>query len=337
MENLNYLIFCLFLINLIFIRFYKYIKNKYDLYDKPNEIRKKQLKPVPLLGGLLFLINILAYFFYEYFFNFKSFFYTLGFLGEIKIFLFCICTIVIFLIGYIDDKINLKPFTKLILVSVVMYIIFTINPKIVINSLDFSFYDNSIDLFSLGVLFSIFCILTYINSLNMLDGINLISGFYYLSIIMTLFLYNYQIPFATTLLFSTIFFIILNYDGKIYLGDSGVYLVSFLLSLVIIGLYETNKFHVEKIFLLMFLPIIDFFRLIIKRLLNRKHPFEADENHFHLIIDKKYKKFMKNFILFFFIFMPILFDFFFINNELVIIIFMSIMYYFVLKKNFFTK
>ena len=258
----------------------------------------------------------------------------MGFLGEIKIFLFCACTIVIFLVGYIDDKIKLKPLTKLILLSIVMCIIFSINPSIIINSLDFSFHDNSIDLFSLGILFSIFCVLTYINSLNMLDGINLISGFYYLSIVMTLFLYNYQIPLATALLFATIFFIFLNYDGKIYLGDSGVYLVSFLLSLAIIGLYETNKFHTEKIFLLMFLPTIDFFRLIVKRLLNKKHPFEADENHFHLVIDRKYKKFTKNLILLFFIFIPILLDFFFNNNELVIIIFMSIMYYLVLNKNF---
>ena len=88
MENLNYLVFCLFFINLIFIKSYKFIEKKYDLYDKPDETRKKQPKPVPLLGGLLFLINIFTYFFYEYFFNSKSFFYTLGFLGEIKIFLF---------------------------------------------------------------------------------------------------------------------------------------------------------------------------------------------------------------------------------------------------------
>jgi len=333
MESLIYLGLTLFLINGIFVLTYKNIEKKYNLFDKPDEARKKQTDPVALLGGLLFLISINIFFIFEFFFNSSSFFNKLGFLGETKIIIFCLSTFVIFIIGFIDDKIKLKPLTKLILLSLIIYIIFNINSNIVINSLYFSILGSTIDLFDLGVLFSILCILTYINALNMLDGINLISGLYYISIVMLLFLYNYQISFAITLLIASVFFLLLNYNGKIYLGDSGVYLVSFLLAFVIIGIYETNKFSVEKIILFMFLPIIDFFRLIVLRLINRKHPFEADENHFHLIINKTYKKFPKNFILFFFIYMPILLDYFFSNNEILIIIFMIILYYIILKKN----
>ena len=337
MENLLYLVFCLLFINFIFFKTYSQISLKYNLFDEPDEVRKKQLNPVPLLGGLLFLINIFTYFCFEYFFNSKAFFYTLGFIGTTKIIVFCITLIFVFLIGFIDDKIKLKPFTKLILLSIVISVIFLINPKIVINSLNFSFYDKSIDLFSLGILFSVLCVLTYINMLNMLDGINLISGIYYLSIITILFIYNYQIPFAITFLVATAFFIFLNYNGKIYLGDSGVYLISFLIAIVIIGLYEKKNFNVEQVLLFMFLPAIDFFRLIVVRILNRRHPFVADENHFHHLLSKKYKFNVKILFLVFFIFFPVLLDFILNIQEYLIIFLMILMYYFYLKKISFKK
>lgn len=337
MESLVYLVFSLLFINIIFVIFHGYIKKKYNLFDYPDVNRKKQSKPVPLLGGLLFLINIIVFFYFDFFLDSKSFFYSIGFFNEGKILIFCLCVMSMFFVGFVDDKINLNPVTRLILLSLILLVVFQINHQIVINSLKFTFYKDSIDLFNLGIFFSVFCILTYINALNMLDGINLISGIYYLSIIMILFLYNYQIPLATTLLIATIFFIFLNYNGKIYLGDSGVYLVSFILSLAIIGLYESNQFHVEKVFLFMFLPAIDFFRLFIVRLHNRKHPFTGDQNHFHHIIARKYKDYQKILILLFFLFTPILLDFFFIDNELLVIFFMILTYCWVLKKDNYRK
>ena len=331
MENLLYLIFVLLLTNFLFLKNIAFIEKKYDLFDRPDEIRKRQLNPVPLLGGLLFIINLSIFLFFDYFLSSKFFFYSLGFIGEINILIFCITLIFFFVIGFLDDKIKIKPFTKLVLLSVVLYVVFLINPKIVINSLNFSFYDPPIDLFGLGILFSILCVVTYVNALNMLDGINLISGIYYLSIITMFSLYNFQISFVAMFLIFSIFFIFLNLRGKIYLGDSGVYIISFLISLLIINLYEKNNLHIENIFLLMFLPAVDFFRLIVTRIFNRKHPFEADENHFHHLIVKNYDK-KKILILLFFIFLPALLDFFLNINVYIIILFMILSYYLTLKK-----
>jgi UDP-GlcNAc:undecaprenyl-phosphate/decaprenyl-phosphate GlcNAc-1-phosphate transferase len=331
MENLLYLIFVLFLINFLFLKNLAFFEKKYNLFDKPDEIRKKQLNPVALLGGLLFIINLSIFLFFDYFLSSKIFFHSLGFIGEINIVIFCLTLLFVFFIGFVDDKIKIKPFTKLILLSIALYVIFLINPKIVINSLNFSFYDKPIDLFGLGVLFSILCVLTYINALNMLDGINLISGIYYLSIITIFLLYNFQISFGIMFLIFSIFFIFLNLKGKIYLGDSGVYVISFLLSLLIIRLYEKNNLNVENVFLLMFLPAVDFFRLIVIRILNRSHPFKADENHFHHLLTKNYNN-KKIPILLFFIFLPPLFDFFLGINVYIIILFMILTYYLTLKK-----
>ena len=122
----------------------------------------------------------------------------------------------------------------------------------------------------------------------MLDGINLISGIYYIFIASIFLIYSYQIYFALTFLIFSLSFIYLNRNGKIYLGDSGVYVISLILSLIIISFYESNRLYVESIFLIMFLPVVDFIRLIITRVLDRKHPFHADENHFHHILKRNY-------------------------------------------------
>ncbi len=333
MEKLIFLILILLISNFLFVRNFEFISKIYNLYDSPDEKRKKQLKPVPLLGGLLFLKNLIIFFCFNYFFQSKSFFYSLGFTGEIKIFVFCIAVLGVFFVGFIDDKIKIKPFTKLILLSLILYVVFSINPKIVVNSLNFSIYENHIDLFNLGIIFSILCTLTYINALNMLDGINLVSSIYYLALVTIFLLYNFQISFTITFLIFITSFMLLNYNGRAFLGDSGVYIISFLLSLLIISLYEKNNLKVENIFLFMFLPIIDFFRLIVTRIINKKHPFDADENHFHHIISKKFSN-KKIYVLTFFIFFPIIFDYFVNLNIYIIILTTTTFYYFFLKKNF---
>ena len=336
MESIIFLISILLITNFFFIRNFDFFNKKYNLHDAPDEIRKKQDRPIPLLGGLLFLKNLIIFYFYNYFFEAKSFFYSLGFVGEIKIFIFCTASFFIFSVGFIDDKIKMKPLTKLILLSIIIYVIFAINPKIVINSLNFSFYKDDIDLFRIGIIFSILCVLTYINALNMLDGINLMSAFYYLAIATVFLLYNFQVSFTLTFIIFIISFMFLNYNGRAYLGDSGVYIISFILSLLIITLYEKNNLNVENIFLLMFLPVVDFFRLIITRVMNNKHPFDGDENHFHHIVSKRFGD-KKIYILLFFIFGSILFDYFFDINIYIIIFVLITLYYFFLKKSYLNK
>jgi len=94
----------------------------------------------------------------------------------------------------------------------------------------------------------------------------------------------------------------------------------------------TNNLNVESVLLIMFVPVIDFLRLIIKRVLDRRHPFQADENHFHHIINKNYNN-KKYLILILFFYSPILFDYFFNINVYIIILIMTISYALILKKN----
>ena len=83
----------------------------------------------------------------------------------------------------------------------------------------------------------------------------------------------------------------------------------------------------------MFFPIIDCLRLFISRILQRKHPFQADEKHLHQILLKKMS--YKKTIIFFsiLIFFPILFTIINIVETIYILLFLTIFYFIILKKN----
>ena len=81
----------------------------------------------------------------------------------------------------------------------------------------------------------------------------------------------------------------MNWKNKCFLGDGGVYLLSFLISQLIILNYKSNYeiFHVEEILLLLYLPGYDLLRLFIYRIFRKKNPFKGDNNHIHHLLLKK--------------------------------------------------
>jgi UDP-GlcNAc:undecaprenyl-phosphate GlcNAc-1-phosphate transferase len=75
------------------------------------------------------------------------------------------------------------------------------------------------------------------------------------------------------------------------LGDNGSFLIGFVIAFIVISNNSTaNYLTGEKIFLLMFLPGIDMFRLFVERLINKKNPFIADSSHVHHLFIKKFSE-----------------------------------------------
>ena len=52
-------IIIVFLLNFIFYYSHEKIASFLNIYDYPDEIRKKHSKPIPLLGGIYLIFNIL--------------------------------------------------------------------------------------------------------------------------------------------------------------------------------------------------------------------------------------------------------------------------------------
>ena len=77
-----------------------------------------------------------------------------------------------------------------------------------------------------------------------------------------------------------------NLLSKIFIGNSGVSLVSIILSVLVIDFYNNGIIFFDEIILIFFLPIIDAARITIERIINGKSPFESDKNHFHHLLSK---------------------------------------------------
>ena len=81
----------------------------------------------------------------------------------------------------------------------------------------------------------------------------------------------------------------LNLKSKMFLGDSGSYILSFLISIFLIHIFNNTQinFSSDLVFLFLCIPGFDLLRLAIFRLINKKHPFKADKNHIHHLLIKK--------------------------------------------------
>ena len=184
-----------------------------------------------------------------------------------------------------------------------------------------------IDLDRVGVFFTICCFLVLINSLNMFDGINIQSGLYLLILFLILaykkIFFNISIP----IIISLIFFLYYNYKNKIFIGNHGIYFLSFILSFLVIKNYNTSNFvTVEEVFLLFYLPILELSRLFITRLYKNKNPFKGDSNHIHHYLNRKIKNLTLTALLTNIIsFSP--FVFFSIYQSFYILIFTTIFYF----------
>ena len=92
------------------------------------------------------------------------------------------------------------------------------------------------------------------------------------------------------MIINLIFFLILNFKNKAYLGDSGTLLAGFLISYIFVKNYNVNiyeNFSADEIFLIMSIPGFELLRLALKRIIQKKHPFKADRFHIHHLLSNK--------------------------------------------------
>ncbi len=284
--------FFIFLISLNIIIFfnYKYISNKIQVYDLPDNNRKIHNQKVTKIGGIIFFVNtILITFYLE---NFK--------LDE-NLILFFFILFSTFFISLVDDLKDIKPIYRLISFYFLFLIWVIIDPNMQITSLRFITEDIDINIEKFSYLITPLFILIFLNALNLYDGINGQSASYLLLFLiffylnnLNIYLYLYFIPFL-------IIFFFYNMANKIFLGDTGVTLFAVYISYLLIKDYNLyQNLYCDEIFLIMMLPGIDMLRVYIERLIKKKDPFLSDKSHLHHILMKKIPKqyvFLYQFIL----------------------------------------
>ena len=314
----------LLILNLLIIINFDLISKYFNLYDIPNQYRKKQLKPVSLLGGFIFVINFSFFLLFDIYFKLNTFESFFGLNTNIKLYSFIFLFFCIYSIGYADDKFDLQPFTKIVLVTICLYLIIENNQGLVINSIKSTILTREIDLYFIGPYFTIFCILCYMNAMNMFDGVNLVSFLHFFLIGLVLLVDNKIFIFSLVLLFSLLVFGYLNLRNFSFLGDSGVYVLAFISGITLIALYKNNNLNIEEILILIYLPMLDFFRLFFVRIYKGKSPFLPDENHLHHLLMKKLKFKKSLLIIFSLLYFPVILNYLFDVAYSVLILFITI-------------
>ena len=131
--------------------------------------------------------------------------------------------------------------------------------------------------------------------------------------------------FYFVLIFICIFILFLNLKNKVFLGDSGVYLLGSIVTVLLVyeyNVFQTIKFA-DEIFLLLILPGVDLLRLTIMRLANGKNAFYGDRNHIHHMLIRKFSLITSNTILLILAFFPMtLFNVFKLNFFISFILFL---------------
>jgi UDP-GlcNAc:undecaprenyl-phosphate GlcNAc-1-phosphate transferase len=258
------------------------ISTYFKLIDKPNKRKNKKLhkKPTPITGGvfLFFIIIIISIL------NLNSF----GIISSLY-YLFFFASI--FFIGILDDKYDIDPIIRIFYKIFVISIFISFDNDLIITELRTSLIDSNYNINNF--FFTTMCILALMITFNMMDGIDgiVLLVFLTLIILITIFMGKYLFANYALLIFATGLLLIANLKRLLFLGSSGNQILGLFVALMLIKNYNKNiNVMAEDIILLLLIPHIDLIRLLITRSLKGKSPLDSDNNHFHHIILKLFKK-----------------------------------------------
>jgi len=160
----------------------------------------------------------------------------------------------------------------------------------------------------------------------MFDGINLQSSIYSLFILVYFFSLNSESLLIALLIIFTLFFICLNHLNKSFLGDSGTLLISFMLSVFFIKLFNEKKIiYSDEILIFMLVPGLDMIRLFFERIKNKRNPFSFDRLHLHHLLLRRLNYFKTILTIMLLIIIPIILNE--TNLNKLITIFITILIY----------
>ena len=308
-----------------------FIAKLFNIYDFPDKVRKFHKNPVPITGGLFLYSNILLYFFIQIILFEKTLFFAN--INLIFIFLF-FCTL-FFILGFLDDKFDINSNFKFLLTLILIMGILFFDKTLVIKNVNLGFVNFDLNKFSIP--WTVICFLLFVNAFNMFDGFNLQSATYSFFLLIVLLFQSQYDYFVFFILVPIIFFGILNYLNKSFMGDGGTYLISFIIGCLFIKLYNNGSIRsVDEIVCLMIIPGIDLMRLFVQRIaIYKKSPFSADRHHLHHYLLNNFNQNKTFLYLNALIILPYLVGKFFLGF-LAVIILQLIIYFFIilrLKKN----
>ena len=259
------------------------LSNHLKLLDIPSS-RKIHKKPVPYTGGFILTFT---YLFLIVLTSFES-----QNLNNILSFSILVC-----LAGFLDDKYNLNPSTKITLQ--ILPIFFLVNNGFFLNDLGNYIFLNKLELGSISQVFTILCCLFLINAFNYSDGRDGLLTAISSTILISYYFYIKSFSFypAENLIFLILFPLLIFFffnigifkNYKIFLGDSGSNLLGFIFGFLAIFIFKELNLHPVLVIWPLAYIVYEFLSVNVIRIYFKKNIFKPGLDHFHYEIGKLYK------------------------------------------------
>ena len=263
----------IYLITYKLVNYLKFIKTNIKLVGD----QQLHIKQTPRTGGLILFLSVF------FLFLFLNFFHSFQLQFELFLFIF-----LIFALGFLEDVFQNIPanlrFILLMIISLTSAAFFNL-PDTKILLLDELISSEYLKIFFYGL-----CIMLLINGNNMIDGLNglcilnnlcTLSGIIIISFIVNDINY-FNLSFSIFILLATA--LLFNFpNAKIFLGDSGAYLIGFLNSFLIINIfYDYKELNPLIIWILLAYPISEVLFSFLRKILKKKSPLYPDKYHTHI-------------------------------------------------------
>ena len=264
-------LFYLFLLTILIIFLNKYLLYLNFLVSETGDRHQKfaSNKIVPLTGGVFLFLSFL------YFINYE-------------VLSFILFSFLIFILGIFSDLKDIKSAYVRFIIQISIVLTFVVFNDLQLFNTKIYLLDRLLSNNLFNYIFVSFCILIVINGSNFFDGLNTLNiGYYLLVSLIIFYLKQNQIIsaneiFIEYLLIVLLILFFLNLMNKIYLGDSGSYLLGFTFAVFLIKLYIDNQ-YLSPFFIIVLLwyPSYETLFSIIRKNIMNKSPMNPDSNHLH--------------------------------------------------------
>lgn len=252
--------------------------------DKPDA-RKQHGDAIPLTGGVAMLIGFIVGMLFTEHFQFRL---ALG--------MSALC-----LVGLIDDRIHLSPFSRLVCQALFATLACLWKDLHLCHLGDLFGFGTVVLPHSLGLALMVFCVMAMVNAINMIDGVDGLAGGVLVTALLWLALLASRSgndPLTPLMLGACIGgYLCFNMRGPlrskatVFMGDAGSTMLGMAVTWLLV-IYSRNEINEVREFppvlvaWLLAVPILDTVSLIITRLRNGHNPFMASRDHIHHILQR---------------------------------------------------
>jgi len=279
LKSLSILIIIFIIIKFLF----KNLKSKF--YKKHQRFAGKE--SIPLIGGVIIFIFLIIHIelFEELFLLYCFFLLLLGIFSDI-------------------DKLYSPKVRLFIQFLIIFSFVYFSNLQILDLRNIYLNYLLSYEYFNIFFITS--CFLVLINGSNFIDGLDGLNLGYYLVGLLPI-LYVSQLPEIyivndrlILILIMISFLLILNFLNIIYIGDSGSYLLGFIVGYLLI-IFNNKNYLISPYFIVLILwyPAFENLFSIFRKIISNLDPLSPDNSHLHqklchLLLDSNFKLFSEN-------------------------------------------